>query len=66
MLYGIRVDSALRDSFKVKCGILKIHGVNTVDETDVMDIQNERNNKNDKFDKEKVIEKTKVLAKKKI
>ena len=41
ILYGIRVDSTLRDSFKVKCGILKIHGVNSV-EDDYVEVEKEK------------------------
>jgi hypothetical protein len=48
MLYGIRVDSTLRDSFKVKCGILRIHGVNTYEENELIDAPNEREKDKDK------------------
>ena len=51
------MDSALRDGFKVKCGILRIHGVNTFEDTELLEEEKE---------KERAIRETKQISKKKI
>ena len=38
-LYGVRVDSTLRDTFKVKLGILRIHGVDEAGNTEHFEVE---------------------------